>query len=216
MKADTHPQYDEIACSLQLRQQVQDPFHPGQGPARRSLLRVPPVLHRHAKDRGYCRPRREIPPEVRQAGRKSCRLRICTGEIMPRAAPKRQHTLPFCFSPDGIALHARRPILVASSMRNKNQRRNVSKSCRQRNTHHASKSRLAGGAVRDLAADRHHRPRPVEAGRSLQLRPHLPHPAKRRLAGAHPRGRALHGQAAAVLHHRRAVRQAVLPHPAAA
>src|ERR1019366_6277831 len=54
---------------LQLRQQLQDQVRDGQAStARRSLFRMPPVLHRHTKDHGFRRSHRQVPSEIRHQG----------------------------------------------------------------------------------------------------------------------------------------------------
>src|SRR5574340_526559 len=61
---------------VQLRQQFQDQVGVRQaGTERRGLLRMPPVLHRHAKDCGYRRPHRQVPPEIRHQGSSVTELR---------------------------------------------------------------------------------------------------------------------------------------------
>src|SRR3989338_1022200 len=77
--------------NLQLRPQLQNQVRDEQaGVEGRSLLRMPPVLHRHAKDCGYRRPHRQIPPEI---WHQSC----CVGTLR-NSLIKRQRLLPFLFA----------------------------------------------------------------------------------------------------------------------
>jgi transcription termination factor Rho len=68
---------------------VQDPLHQRQAAARRSLLRLPPVLHRQAEDPRHRRPRRALPPEIRQQE---------TGRRLRRAHGRRKGSLGCLFS----------------------------------------------------------------------------------------------------------------------
>ena len=51
MKADIHPNYQEIKGDLRLRQRVHDSLDVGRGPGDRSLFGVPPVLYRETENR---------------------------------------------------------------------------------------------------------------------------------------------------------------------
>ena len=57
-----------------------------QAAARRSLLGVPPVLHRQAEDHGHRRPRREVPPALRHQATTARRRRACADRKAPLLA----------------------------------------------------------------------------------------------------------------------------------
>ena len=57
MKEGIHPNYVEIDVTCSCGNAFKTKSTSGQGPDHRSLLELPPVLHRQAEDRGYRRSR---------------------------------------------------------------------------------------------------------------------------------------------------------------
>src|SRR5688572_21471767 len=74
---------------LQLWQFLPDALDARVEPGGRSLLELPPVLHGQAEDRGFGRPRRPLPQEVRPEVRRPAARRPSTFGRPPHLIPDR-------------------------------------------------------------------------------------------------------------------------------
>ena len=87
MKSGIHPDYKDDQGDLQLREHLRDAFDARPGPADRSVLELPPVLHGQAEDRRHRRSRRPVPQEVRAQLPPADGLPVRLGRASRRAPP---------------------------------------------------------------------------------------------------------------------------------